>query len=248
MTWEHATLGVDLSHWQPRVDWKALASGGVTFAVLKATQGRSLRDGCFETHYQGARAVDLLVGAYHWLDPNQAAQAQAEAFLAALRGKRLDFLALDVEQYWVSWAEWQAGHITRFVNPQRIAERALAVARRVRFASGLPLLIYTRTSFVLEYARPMLAWLAEWPLWLAQYPYRGGRITCAWEALRAHFLPQARNPILPPGCPTWQIWQFSAGRFTLPGATTPLDLNLFNGDGAALRAWCEHTPTQGGEG
>lgn len=237
MTWEEAALGVDVSHWQPEVDWAALRAGGVTFAVLKATQGTALRDTCFIPHLEGARAAGLRVGAYHWCDPIRPAIPQADHFLRTIRGQPLDFLALDVEQHWASWREWEQRHVMRLLSPARISQVAQAIAQRVRAATGLPVLIYTRVSFIAEFARPMLTWLGAWPLWLAQYPYPRGRITCTWEALRAHFLPTTARPVLPPGCATWQMWQFSAGRFILPGVPAPLDLNLFNGTPQAFEAW-----------
>lgn len=237
MTWEHAALGVDVSHWQPQVDWETLRAGGVSFAVLKATQGTSLRDGCFTSHLEGARAAGLCVGAYHWCDPIRPAIPQADHFLRTLAGRRLDFVALDVEQHWASWREWEQRHVVRLLSPTRISQVAQAVAQRVRAATGLPVLIYTRVSFIAEFARPMLGWLGAWPLWLAQYPYPRGRLTCSWEALREHFLPGAARPVLPPGCATWHLWQFSAGRFILPGVPAPLDLNLYNGTPAEMAAW-----------
>ncbi len=70
MTWEEAALGVDVSHWQPEVDWAALRAGGVTFAVLKATQGTGLRDTCFIPAPGSARAAGLRVGRLSLVRPH----------------------------------------------------------------------------------------------------------------------------------------------------------------------------------
>ena len=44
--------------------------------------------------------------------------------------------------------------------------------------------------------------------------------------------------VLPAGCREWRFWQFSADKFSLPGARSPLDLNFFNGTYEQLKEWC----------
>lgn len=100
---------------------------------------------------------------------------------------------------------------------------------------ALPVVIYTRTSFILEHARPMLSWLGEYPLWLAQYPYlRGTPVNLNWSDLNA-LITTSSGPTLPPGIPTWTFWQWSGDRFHLPGISSYPDLNVFNGDLASLK-------------
>lgn len=239
------TLGIDASRWDLRLDWNQLKAGGVEFAILKASQGSALRDPRFETHLKCAAAAGLICAAYHWCDPTHDDRQQAENFLAAIAGKPVTFAALDVEQYWQDWNEWSYKRVARLISPRRISQSAQAVAAEIKARSGLPVLIYTRASFVREYAAPMSAWLQEWDLWLAHYPYGGGRVTCTWEQLGQHF-PKVSGPALPEGCRAWRFWQFSAEKFVLPGAPSPLDLNFFNGDLTQLRAWCrlDSSPAQ----
>ncbi len=231
------TLGIDASRWDLHPGWQQLKAGGIEFAILKASQGRSTRDLRFEQHLQGASAAGLICAAYHWCDPLHDDQPQAENFLTAIAGKPLAFAAVDVEQYWQDWTEWQNKRVTRLIPGSRISQKALSTAAEIKARSGLPVLIYTRASFVREYAPQMLAWLPQWDLWLAHYPYGSGRVTCSWEQLRGHF-PRINGPSLPAGCRQWRFWQFSADKFMLPGAHSPLDLNFFNGDLSQLKAWC----------
>jgi lysozyme len=231
------TLGIDASRWDLPLDWSKIKAGGAAFAILKASQGRSLRDPRFEQHLQGALGAGMIVGAYHWCDPNQHDKKQAANFLDAIAGKDISFAAVDVEQHWQDWLEWERRCVSKIVSPERISQCALGTAREIKAASGLPTLIYTRASFVREYAAPMLAWLPEWDLWLAHYPYGSARVSCGWEQLPACF-PQAKSPALPPGCSDWRFWQFSADKFNLPGARSPLDLDFFNGNLEDLQAWC----------
>jgi GH25 family lysozyme M1 (1,4-beta-N-acetylmuramidase) len=224
-----------------RLDWEQLKAGGVEFVILKASQGSSQRDPRFEQHLHGAHSAGLICAAYHWCDPTHDDGRQAENFLAAIAGKPVAFAAVDVEQYWQDWGEWSYKRVARLIPPGRISQSAQAVAAQINARSGLPTLIYTRASFVREYALPMSAWLPKWDLWLAHYPYGGGRVTCDWEQLRQHF-PRVSGPTLPEGCRAWRFWQFSAEKFILPGAHSPLDLNFFNGDRSELRAWCRLAP------
>jgi lysozyme len=232
------TLGIDASHWQPQMDWERLRQAGVNFVILKAGQGSAGRDPLLRAHYNGARAAGMTLGVYHWNDPLCADQAQMQNLLRAIEGLQFDFTAVDVEQNWASWSGWGKQAITRLIDPQRIADSALAMAEAMRADLRLPTLIYTRASFVHTYARPMLRWLADWPLWLAHYPYPGGSLRVDWETFTGQHLPHSGGPALPEHCPQWTFWQFSGDRFILPGCSTALDLNLFNGSPAELAAWC----------
>jgi GH25 family lysozyme M1 (1,4-beta-N-acetylmuramidase) len=103
------------------------------------------------------------------------------------------------------------------------------MARQLKTRVDVPLVIYTRVSFITEYARPMLKWLANYPLWLAQYPLLPvpkGKLT--WENLH-EIHPRQTAPILPSGCSNWTFWQWSGDRVRLPGVRSCLDLNFFNG-------------------
>ncbi len=232
-------LGVDVSHWNDVVDFETLSRGGVSFAVVKISQGSQLRDGRRIQHHAAARRAGLLTGGYHWCDPTHDPAAQVENFLRASDGLELDFFAVDVEQYWRDWNEWSARKITRCLPPAQISRCARQVAEGIARHTAKPTLIYTRATFVQAYAAPMLEWLGQWEVWLAQYPYPRGRLSVDWETLRRDHLPVALAPNLPRGVRDWRLWQFSGDRFILPGSNhQPIDLNWYNGSLNDLRAWC----------
>jgi len=230
-------LGVDVSRWQAMVDWKRLRAAGVSFAIIKASQGTTLVDNLLRVHFNGAKAAGLVTGVYHWIDPTLPARQQVDHFLKACAGLNFDFTALDVEQYWQSWQEWARGSIVTRVPPARISQNAREAAEVLRTATKSPVVIYTRASFVRDYAPPMQTWLPAWPLWLAHYPYPKGQISLSWESLLENHLPQIAAPTLPPNCESWRFWQFSGDRLVLPGVSGALDVNFFNGSEADLRAW-----------
>jgi GH25 family lysozyme M1 (1,4-beta-N-acetylmuramidase) len=92
---------------------------------------------------------------------------------------------------------------------------------------------------------PPASWVGNYDFWLASYPYAAGRVDSTWEELPSHFpdgwnedrwiapVPNGRRP---------KIWQFSGDKFWLPGINGALDLNLFDGDEAALRQWAGLEP------
>ncbi|MFN3937857.1 MAG: GH25 family lysozyme [Gemmobacter sp.] len=63
---DYAIHGLDVSRWQPEIDWRAAQAGGVSFVFIKATEGGDHLDPRFEMHWQGARAAGIPRGAYHF--------------------------------------------------------------------------------------------------------------------------------------------------------------------------------------
>lgn len=75
--------GIDISHYQAKMtDFAAAKSGGVCFAIMKATEGTTISDRSFATHYAGATAAGLPVGAYVFSHATTPDQAKAEAAFA----------------------------------------------------------------------------------------------------------------------------------------------------------------------
>lgn len=73
--------GVDVSSYQGVVDWTKLAEQGVDFAFIKATEGSSLRDSCYETNWSEAEQAGVLRGAYHFFSYDSAGEDQADNFI-----------------------------------------------------------------------------------------------------------------------------------------------------------------------
>jgi GH25 family lysozyme M1 (1,4-beta-N-acetylmuramidase) len=256
-------LGIDVSHYDDAVDWPLLARSGVAFAIVKASQGDYYRDDQCKKHLAGAQAAGLRRGIYHWVDPQCSPQRQVSFLLDAVRGLDFEFICLDVEQHapWLAaypakpvpkkskvkpgqkgaWIRKQAAPAVSFSSRQ-ISDCAEKMARHLTERVDVPLVIYTRVSFIVEYARPMLQWLPGFPIWLAQYPLLPlpkGKLT--WETL-PEIHPRQAAPLLPSGCSTWTFWQWSGDRLRLPGVSSCLDLNFFNGSMDDLEAFLHPRP------
>lgn len=73
--------GVDVSHYQGEIDWQILSSQNIDFAFIKATEGSSFTDECFEYNFSEAQKCSIDVGAYHFFSFDSKGVAQAEHFI-----------------------------------------------------------------------------------------------------------------------------------------------------------------------
>ena len=92
--------GVDVSHYQGRIDWSKLAQQNVDFAFIKATEGSSYLDECFFDNWEAAEKTDLYIGAYHFFSFDSEGEKQAEFYIETV-GNLSEKLApaVDVEFY-----------------------------------------------------------------------------------------------------------------------------------------------------
>ena len=188
-------LVIDVSHWQPDITWPTLAEAGVGAAIIKATQGNYILDAKLEAHVAGAKSVGMAAGCYMWNDPLVSATAQADFFWNNVNLKPFDFLAIDVEQWWADWAKWSAWNRDRTrplppqLSAQRITESALTVLGILKGRTEKPVIMYTRATFMQQYAPALIAKTNTMQMWWAQWPYAGGRVITSWEAFLENWLP-----------------------------------------------------------
>ena len=97
-------LGIDISHWQGKVDFEKVKKAGYEFVILKA--GGSDRgfyeDPTFKRNYTEAKKAGIKVGAYYFVGKNfygkDAGVADAERFIKIIGGCQLEYpVFLDVE-------------------------------------------------------------------------------------------------------------------------------------------------------
>src|SRR5882757_5181018 len=73
--------GIDVSHYQGKIDWGKVKSAGMAFAYTKATESTGSTDSQFSVNWPAIKAAGLLRGAYHFFHADQDATAQANHFL-----------------------------------------------------------------------------------------------------------------------------------------------------------------------
>lgn len=93
-------IGVDISEYQADVDMQKLASQGISFVYMKATEGSSFEDSRFVQNWENAAACGMPAGAYHFFSFDSPGRMQAENFInriGDLDGRLIP--AVDVEFY-----------------------------------------------------------------------------------------------------------------------------------------------------
>lgn len=92
--------GVDVSSYQGDIDWDILSGQDIDFAYIKATEGSSTVDRCFEYNWQNASKTDLCIGAYHFFSFESSGENQAKLFISTVNSVP-DMLppVIDVEFY-----------------------------------------------------------------------------------------------------------------------------------------------------
>lgn len=78
---KYPVMGVDVSRYQGNIDWEMLASQDVKFAFIKATEGSSFQDICFEENWQEVQKTNIYAGAYHFFSFESSGETQAQNFI-----------------------------------------------------------------------------------------------------------------------------------------------------------------------
>lgn len=174
--------GVDVSHWQPVVDWQQVRASGRTWVYVKASQSRSVIDSCFRKHADGAAAAGLAVGAYHFANPAHDPVQQAEWFHATTHlAAGLDLApCLDLEVP----AQGSGADAIRW---------AVAFVERAEVLFGRRVTLYTGDSYWRHYlGDPVVPALSRCALWVARYDNSPPQPFRNW--------------------PRWTAWQYAGGR------------------------------------
>ncbi|MCD7825172.1 MAG: glycoside hydrolase family 25 protein, partial [Clostridiaceae bacterium] len=76
--------GIDVSKFQPTIDWEKVKAAGTDFVIIRAgyrgySSGSLQKDSCFESHVTGALAAGLKVGLYFYTEAINTTEAAEEA-------------------------------------------------------------------------------------------------------------------------------------------------------------------------
>lgn len=199
--------GIDVSKYQGDVDWNAVASSGIRFAWIKATEGGDYLDEKFRQNWEAARAAGVRRGAYHFAYWCRPAKEQAAWFLANVPNDP-DALppVLDVE--------WNPQSRT---CPQKLSrDEALAQMRTIleamERAYGKKPVIYTAVDF---YRDVLQGEMLDYPMWV--------------RSVRAY-------PAVKYGDRRWHFWQHTATG-SVPGVRGYVDRNCYYGSSDDWQNW-----------
>jgi len=209
--------GIDVSSHNGTVDWEQVASAGVKFAWVKATEGQNHVNRNWVKRYNGAVENDIIVSAYHFARPDfnkydtpeEDADAEFKHFrdtLEQVGGLKSGNLvpAIDLEagmktddQYNADWyLEWL-----------RLAEEEWGV-KPIVYTARWAWNLYIRGA-----AEKDIQKFTEYPVWWANY-IRKSHLVGPEKQLR--------------GWQEWDVWQYS-GSGACPGIKGRVDLNWMAG-------------------
>lgn len=149
------TRGIDVSHHNGTIDWRAVADQDVDFAFIKATEGSGHVDKRFAENWEAAKDAGLTVGAYHFMSFESSGAGQAENLLATVPARE-DMLppVVDLEPYGEFAGDLPPAHEVRAILDPLLAA--------VEAEYGRPAIIYTTSE---AYDAYLVGGYEENPLW-----------------------------------------------------------------------------------
>lgn len=179
--------GVDVSHHQGAIDWRALAGAGVDFAYIKATEGGDFSDSRFAENWQGARQAGIVPGAYHFFTFCRKPEEQAAHVIATVpkEGNSLP-PAVDVEF---------GGNCDRTPSREEFAVAFSTFLRTVEAHFGRKMVIYATKD---AYTKLIAGRFTDRPFWfraIAAAPVLKDRKWTFWQYHNKGSRPGVDGPV-----------------------------------------------------
>ncbi len=193
--------GVDVSRHNGDIDWRQVASSGVSFALIRvggrfAESGDIYDDANFEANLTGAQAAGLKTGVYFYSQAISVEEAVQEALytLGKLNGRSLEYPII------FDWEIYSKTARSYGVDKQTLTDCAIAFCDTIAQWGYTPM-IYM--GLEVGYNRLDLSRLTGYDFWFAQY--------------------NSRNQ--PDMYYNYRIWQYTDSG-SIPGISGKVDMNL----------------------
>ncbi|GEM_PF-934125 len=210
--------GIDISHHNKNVIW-GLVPAWVEFVICKATEGPGYTDPMFLTYWSALRGSRFIRGAYHYLRLTMDIPGQADNFFVVAGNTQAPPL-VDIELY-QGYADDVHYHQT--TPKAEIQARILWMLLEVEDRFGVRPSIYTARWYWDQFIKGA-PWAKNYRLHVASY--------------------KNPPPVLPSDWDAWSMWQYT-DKDMVPGISTYVDLNYFNGSRADLEAICTNLEDPG---
>lgn len=146
-------VGIDVSAHNGDIDFRRVAADGISFVIIKATEGGTFKDKKFVDNLREARKAGLKVGAYHFFRFDTPGYMQGLNFLNSLQSRKLDLpLVIDIEE----WANPNSQPTPIILN--RLSEMIDHLE-----SHGHRVMLYTNKN---GFARFVRGRLEGYPLWI----------------------------------------------------------------------------------
>jgi lysozyme len=198
-------LGIDVYDGDGKVDWAAVKKSGKSFAIVRATEGASVKDTAFAQHWKAMKVNGIIRGAYHFFHPLTSDPViQAREFLKTVGKLEPGDLppVLDIEKT-------DGADSKTIISKMKLwlAEVEKAIAQQT--GKKLKPIIYTYPNFWIDtLGNP--SEFADYPLWIAHYGVEVPLMPSTW------------------GEKNWMIHQYKDDADDVPGVSGQADLNRFH--------------------
>ena len=167
------TIGIDVSKYQPSVDWKKVKNAGINFVMIRCGyrgygSGVLVEDPLYRSHITGAKAAGLRVGVYFFSQAVNEAEAVEEASMAVSLAKKYGInmpIAIDSE-----YAAGGSGRADRLSKSERTAVTK-AFCDTVKSAGYTPM-VYASKSWFSDHLN--VSQLSGYRIWVAHYANQCG--------------------------------------------------------------------------
>lgn len=191
--------GIDISHWQGVVNWEKVKAAGISFAIMKSTEGWTMIDDTLQANVEGARAFGIAVGVYHFCRASNVTEAIQEAqFFASVLDSVGGVEALDIPPA----LDIETVHAA---TKEEITAICHAWLEYIEARYKVTPMIYSYPWFTSKYLDTSLS---EYPLWMADY--------------------DGNPPLDRSGWTEWTFLQYT-DKGNVPGIYGNVDMNEFNG-------------------
>ena len=162
-------IGIDISKYQPNIDWKTVKDSGVEFVIIRAGyrgygSGALVEDPYFKTHIKGATSVGLKVGVYVFSQAITTQEAVEEASLALqlVKGYNIQYPIFFDTEYSTSAKTGRADHLSQSQRTT-IAKAFCETIQNAGYNAGI---YASKTWFYyqLDYSQ-----ISQYDIWVAHY-------------------------------------------------------------------------------
>lgn len=160
--------GIDVSHYQAKINWDEVVGEDVAFSFVKATEGKELQDSTYNYNWSEIKRVGMKRGAYHFFRPSISAEAQAKNFISLVDLNSGDLPpVLDVE-------------VLDGISQKVMINRLKTWLNIVENHYNIRPIIYTNLNF---YNKHIAGNFKRYPVWVARYNYEAPSLKCGtnWD-------------------------------------------------------------------
>ncbi len=203
----HPVHGIDVSKWNGDIDWRAVRGSGVSFAFIKATEGKDRVDNRFAEYWRGAHSAGIAYAPYHFYYFCSTADDQADWFIANVPKTAMVLPpVLDVE--------WNSASKTCTIRPPANEVRAQLKRFLDRLEShyGKRPIIYTSVDF---HRDVLVDQFNDYHFWVRSV---------------------AKHPREVYADRRWAFWQYTSTG-VIPGINGDTDINVFAGSAKNWKNW-----------